>query len=108
MKPLIEQIHIESRKTYGSRKVVDELKSRGIGVGRDQVARMRKAAGFRSSMSRRGNCYDNAFAESLWGTLKTELVYQRKFATRLEAEAAIREYIEVFYNRIRRHASIGN
>lgn len=59
-------------------------------------------------MSRRGNCYDNAPAESLWGTLKTELVYHRRFSTRLEAEAAISEYIEVFYNRIRRHASIGN
>lgn len=69
---------------------------------------MVKEAGLRSSMSRRGNCYDNAPTESLWGTLKTELIYQRRFATRLEAEAAIREYIEVFYNRIRRHASIGN
>ena len=45
LKPLIERIHIEGRKTYGSRKVADELKSRGIGVGRDQVARLRKAAG---------------------------------------------------------------
>lgn len=51
-------------------------------------------------MSRKGNCYDNAPMESFWGTLKTELVYnQEKYATRREAEAAIREYIEVFYNR---------
>lgn len=228
LKSLIEQIHIDSRMTYGSRKVTDELKSHGIEVGRDQVSRLRKEAGLccvqrrkfkattnskhnlpvapnlldqnfktnypgqvwgadityittdegwlylaavkdfhtkevvgqamgarmnkelvlealrkalkcrkplpdcimhtdrgsqycshnyqkmiekagmRASMSRRGNCYDNAPTESLWSTLKTELVYQRKFATRLEAEAAIREYIEVFYNRIRRHASLGN
>jgi len=64
-------------------------------------------AGFRISMSRRGNCYDNAPTESFWGSLKQELVHHRHFATRLEAKAAIQEYIEIFYNRIRRHSSIG-
>lgn len=58
------------------------------------------------SMSRSGNCYDNAAMESFWGTLKTELVYQQKFATHAEAKAAIFEYIEVFYNRKRRHSSL--
>jgi len=65
-------------------------------------------AGFRASMSRRGNCYDNAPTESFWGCLKQELVYHRRFATRAEAMAAIQEYIVVFYNRVRRHSSIGN
>jgi putative transposase len=65
-------------------------------------------AGLRASMSRKGNCYDNAPTESFWGHLKQELVYQRRFATRLEAEAAVREYIEVFYNRMRRHSALGN
>jgi transposase InsO family protein len=65
-------------------------------------------AGIKPSMSRRGNCYDNAPTESFWGALKTELVYQRRFKTRTQAEAAVREYIEVFYNRIRRHSKIGN
>jgi transposase InsO family protein len=226
--PIIEQIHIDSRKTYGSRRIVDELKSRGMEIGRDQISRLRKKmglwcvqkakfkattnsdhnlpvapnlleqdftteapgqvwgadityistgegwlylaavkdfhtkevvgqamgdrmtkelvmealrkalkyrspmpgciihsdrgsqycasdyqkmigkAGLRASMSRRGNCYDNAPTESLWSSLKTELVYHKKFLTRLEASAAIREYIEIFYNRIRRHSSIGN
>jgi len=67
-----------------------------------------KAAGMRASMSRRGNCFDNSPTESFWGSLKQELVYHRRFATREEAKAVIQEYIEVFYNRIRRHSSIGN
>ena len=65
------------------------------------------AYGITCSMSRRGNCYDNASMESFWGSLKQELVYQRKFRTREEAKAAIFEYIEVFYNRQRRHSSLG-
>jgi len=64
-------------------------------------------SGMRPSMSRRGNCYDNAPTESFWGTLKNELIYQRKFATRAEAETAIREYIEIFYNRMRSHSVLG-
>ena len=65
-------------------------------------------AGMRLSMSRRGNCYDNAPVESFWGFLKQELVHQRRFGTRAEARAAIQEYIEVFYNRMRRHSALGN
>ena len=57
-------------------------------------------------MSRKGNCYDNAPVESFFGTLKTELVYHRQDATREEARADIFEYIEVFYNRIRRHSAL--
>ena len=67
-----------------------------------------KAAGMRASMSRRGNCYDNAPTESFWGFLKQELVYHRRYATRAEAMASIQEYLEVFYNRIRRHSVLGN
>lgn len=62
---------------------------------------------FIASMSRRGNCWDNAFAESFFRTLKVELVYLTKYETRAEAAAAIFEYIEVFYNRERLHSSIG-
>ena len=65
-------------------------------------------AGMRPSMSRKGNCYDNASTESFWGTLKQELVHHRRFRTRDEAKAAIQEYIEVFYNRMRRHSALGN
>jgi putative transposase len=63
--------------------------------------------GMRVSMSRRGNCYDNAPMESFWGSLKNELVHHCRYATRAEAEASIREYIEIFYNRQRRHSRLG-
>ncbi len=60
-----------------------------------------------ASMSRKGNCYDNAFVESFFRTFKVELVYSRKFKTRKEAMAAIFEFIEVWYNRQRLHPSLG-
>jgi len=63
--------------------------------------------GFIPSMSRRGNCYDNAPMESFWGTLKNELVHHRHYKTREEAIAEITEYIEVFYNRERRQKRLG-
>jgi putative transposase len=63
--------------------------------------------GVTPSMSRKGNCYDNAFAETFFKTLKTELVYQRQFKTKKEARSAIFEYVEVFYNRERLHSSLG-
>lgn len=59
------------------------------------------------SMSRRGNCYDNAVAESFFSTLKNELVYDQDFRTHNQARGAIFEYIEVFYNRNRLHQSLG-
>ena len=59
------------------------------------------------SMSRKGNCWDNAVAESFFATLKGELVYRRRWPTRLELRTATFEYIEVFYNRQRLHSSIG-
>ena len=59
------------------------------------------------SMSRRANCYDNAFIESIWSSLKYETVYHRKFATRADPRSAIFDYIETFYNRTRLHSSLG-
>jgi len=59
-----------------------------------------------ASMSRKGNCYDNAAMESFWSTLKQELIYRRKFKTRDEARQAIFDFIEVFYNRRRLHSSL--
>jgi transposase InsO family protein len=63
--------------------------------------------GMTASMSRKGNCYDNAPMESFWGTLKQELVHHRHYRTRQEAINDITEYIEVFYNRQRRQARLG-
>lgn len=58
------------------------------------------------SMSRRGNCWDNAVAESFFGTLKTELIHRHSWPTRRAAAAAIGEYIELFYNSHRLHSSL--
>lgn len=69
--------------------------------------RLLKQFGMEASMSRRGNCYDNAPMESFWGVLKNELVHHRRFATRAEAMAAITEYIEIFYRRQRKQARLG-
>ena len=66
-----------------------------------------KQFGMTASMSRKGNCYDNAPMESFWGTLKQELVYHRHYRTRQEAVQDITEYIEIFYNRQRRQARLG-
>ena len=63
--------------------------------------------GITVSMSRRGNCWDNAVAESFFATLKTELIYDRIWQSRAEIRAAIFEYIEVFYNRQRLHSTLG-
>jgi len=59
-----------------------------------------------ASMSRKGNCYDNAFIESFWSSLKYEVVYHQRFATFAQARSAIFNYIETFYNRTRLHSSL--
>jgi putative transposase len=63
-------------------------------------------AGLVASMSRKGNCYDNAAMESFWSTLKLELVYRRDFQTCAHAQTEIFDYIEVFYNRQRSHSAL--
>ena len=63
--------------------------------------------GIKCSMSRKGNCWDNACVESFFGTLKKELVHHRHYRTREEAKQDIFEWIEVFYNRQRRHSTLG-
>ena len=63
--------------------------------------------GIQTSMSRKGNCWDNAVAESFFATIKKELIHRYRFKTRRQAAAAIFEYIEVFYNRVRIHSQLG-
>ena len=70
-------------------------------------SKLLKQFGMKASMSRKGNCYDNAPMESFWGTLKSELVHHRRYRSRQEAIQEISEYIEVFYNRQRRQARLG-
>jgi putative transposase len=83
--------HSDQGSQYCSEDYRNILSQRGIGI----------------SMSRRGNCYDNAPMESFWGILKQELVHHRHYATRREAMAEIREYIEIFYNRQRIQSKLG-
>jgi len=83
--------HSDRGCQYTSAQYRDALAQRGIVV----------------SMSRRGNCWDNAVAESFFATLKTELVYRRRWPSRLELRASLFEYIETFYNRRRLHSALG-
>ena len=80
---------------------------RGVQYACGDFQKLLKRHGMVPSMSRKGDPYDNAVAESFFKTLKVELVYRRRFRTRLEAKAAVVEYIELFYNSRRRHSSLG-
>ena len=80
---------------------------RGSQYASHAFRRMLTAHAMRASMSRRGDVYDNAVMESCFATLKKELIHDARYATRAEARAAIFEYLEVFYNRQRRHSTLG-
>lgn len=87
----------------------------GLIVHSDRGAQFASAAyrtalvrfGLLASMSRQGNCYDNAFIESFWSSLKIEAIFGRRFLTRAEARSAVFDYIEGFYNPRRRHSALG-
>lgn len=80
---------------------------RGSQYASEEYRKKIKELGITASMSRKGNCYDNAFAESFFATLKKELIDRTRYTTKAEAKKAIFEYIEVWYNRTRIHSSIG-
>jgi transposase InsO family protein len=93
-----------------SRKPGDTLihhSDRGVQYASVDYQLSLQSHGIRVSMSRVGDCYDNAAMESFWGTLKTELVHHRKYRTRDEARQSIFKYIECWYNRKRRHSALG-
>jgi transposase InsO family protein len=79
---------------------------KGSQYGSDLVVKLLKDNGFKQSMSGKGNCYDNAVTESFFHSLKTEWLAGCRFKTRKEAEVAIFEFIEMFYNPIRLHSSL--
>ena len=90
--PHADLIHHSDRGSeYASKSYQEMLYQRGTQV----------------SMSRKGDCYDNAMRESFWGTLKEEGIGQTIYQTREEAKTALFDYIEVFYNRKRKHSSLG-
>jgi transposase InsO family protein len=80
---------------------------RGVQYASEAYRQLLCEAKAEPSMSRPGNCYDNAVTESFFGTLKTELVHQERYATHEQARRSLFEWIEVFYNRQRRHSSLG-
>ena len=79
---------------------------RGSQYASEHYQRLLGSEGITCSMSRRGNCWDNAPIESFFASLKKELVHHEDYATRAEATGSIFEYIEAFYNRVRRHSSL--
>lgn len=99
----LQQARTQRRPTRGCLHHSD----RGCQYASTEYRRLLAAHGLEASMSRAGNCYDNAAMESFWSTLKGELVQRRTFATRAAARAALFEYVEVFYNRQRLHSALG-
>lgn len=80
---------------------------RGSQYASEAYQRMLAVNGITGSMSRRGNCYDNAAMESFFHTLKVECVFEQRYESRREAKADIFDWIEMFYNRQRRHSTLG-
>jgi transposase InsO family protein len=80
---------------------------RGVQYAADAFQGLLEQNGITCSMSRKGNCYDNAVKESFFHTLKTELCDHEHYRTRAEARASVFEFIEVFYNRTRLHSTLG-
>ena len=80
---------------------------RGVQYAAEPYRKVLGRHGIRQSMSRKGDCYDNAPMESFFGTLKNELVHRTGFPTKEAARRAIFEYLEAFYNRRRRHSGLG-
>jgi transposase InsO family protein len=80
---------------------------RGSQYASEHYQRLLGSKGITCSMSRRGNCWDNAPMESFFASLKKELVHDEDYITRAQAKASIFEYIESFYNRVRRHSTLG-
>jgi putative transposase len=80
---------------------------RGVQYASEDYQRLLEESGIQCSMSRSGDCYDNAVTESFFSGVKTELVNQQQYATRQEARLSLFEWIETFYNRRRLHSSLG-
>jgi putative transposase len=80
---------------------------RGSPYASDHYQQLLERHAITGSMSRRGNCWDNAPMESFFASLKKELIHDEDYQTRGEARARVFEYIEVFYNRVRRHSALG-
>ncbi len=107
---VMEALHMAIKQRCLSKDQRDDLlhhSDRGSQYCSNDYQDMLEANGITCSMSRKGNCWDNAAMESFFATLKKELVHQERYKTRAAARRSIFEYIEVFYNRERIHSSLG-
>ncbi len=104
---LVTQALFRAVATHRPAKGLIHHSDRGSQYCAHDYQRMLRQFGMQPSMSRKGNCWDNAPMESFWGTLKTEWVHHRRFINREQAKREIIEYIEIFYNRIRKQARLG-
>jgi transposase InsO family protein len=103
---VIDALHVALGRRRASPGLVHHS-DRGSQYASNEYQLLLAREGFVCSMSGRGNCYDNAVAESFFHTLKTELVHHHRYETRAEAHASLFEYIEGFYNRQRKHSALG-
>lgn len=99
------EMALRRRKPGNEAKLVSHT-DRGCQYTSSEYQERLRNAGIRVSMSRRGNCWDNAVAESFFATIKQELVHTRPWTSLEELSSALFEYIEVFYNRQRLHSSL--
>lgn len=108
---MTEQLVIDAVKmALFKRKITSELlfhSDRGSQYAADNLQQLLRKNNITCSMSRRGDCYDNAAMESFFHTLKMECIYHEKYQTRDEAKKSIFEFTEVFYNRRRKHSFLG-
>lgn len=104
---LVADALIMAKRRRGKIKGVIVHSDQGSTYASGDYRRLLEENGMLCSMSRKGECHDNAVAESFFGTLKTELVDHEDYQTRQQAKQSLFEYIEVFYNRQRRHSYLG-
>ena len=104
---LVEQSLLKALRVRRPPKGLIHHSDRGSHYCSPKYRKLLERLGMLPSMSRKGNCWDNAPMESFWGTMKNELVHHRRYKTREEAIRDIVEYIEVFYNRERRQKRLG-
>jgi transposase InsO family protein len=102
----LEAMHMALAQRHTAQELLHHS-DRGSQYASTEYQQLLTKYGIRSSMSRKGNCWDNAVAESFFATLKLELVYQSQWHSRAQARSEVFEYIERFYNRQRRHSALG-
>ncbi len=102
---VVDAFNMASRNRPGAQGLIHHS-DRGSQYASQEFQNILQSYNMTCSMSRKGNCYDNAIVESFFNSLKTEWVHHHRYKTRHEAKTSIFEYIEIFYNRQRRHSQL--